>query len=268
MKHIAHERRRGDAPFTEELQRTVVLHDPVSRACLEVIHPALVDTLEESHTRMPELRREVGIAIHTRAVLDTIATHAVPQVTVHDIRRPSSPLPVAVLQVAEFFQQPLLFEGLDALAVVGGGNHALAEELPRLDQCRREEEHLVADGLYLVVERRIPAWQHIHIIVHEEHVVGGHERPQTVERVAHTDILRRVGVFQPFGLHPFQCAVAAIVHVYQQLVLIGRVLADTLHAEFQECQIIPRRNQYREKRLFHSLFNLLFFSMTFATRTN
>ena len=196
-----------------------------------MIHPALVDTLEESHACMPELRREVGIAIHTRTVLHAVAAHTVPQVAVNDVRRPCRPLPVAVLQVAEFLQQAFLLEGLDALAVVGRGNHALTEELAGLYECGRKEKHLVADSLYLVVERRIPAWQHIHVIVHEEHIVGGYEGPQPIEGVAHPDILCRVGVFQSLGFHPFQRTVAAVVHVYQQFMLIRRVLTNTLHAQ-------------------------------------
>ena len=102
------------------------------------------------------------------------------------------------------------------------------------------------DGLYLVVERLIPAWQHIHVVVHKEHIVGSDQRSEPVEGVAHTDVLGRVGVFQSFGLDPLQCTVAAVVHVYQQLVLISRVLADAGHTEFQERKVVPRWNQYRE----------------------
>ena len=195
---------------------------------------------------MPELCREVGVGIHAGAILHAVASDEIPQVAVHDVRRPGGSLPVAMLQVAVFPEQSLLLEGIDALTEVGGRNHALAEELTGLDERSREEEHLMADGLYFIIERRIPVGQHVHVVVHKENVVRGHKRSESVEGIAHTDILRRMGVFQSFGLDPFQRAVAAVVDVDQDLVRIGGVLADARHAKFQEGEIVPRRNQYRE----------------------
>ena len=100
------------------------------------------------------------------------------------------------------------------------------------------------DRLDLLIECLVPAGAGVHVVIHKQHIVCRHQRPETVQRITHANVLLRMCKLQSFCLHPVERTVTTVIHMNQQFMLIRGILTDTRHAEFQEFQIIPRWNQY------------------------
>ena len=76
-----------------------------------MVHTTLINAFEDSYTRLPQLSREVGIAIHARRILNRVAAYQVPDILMHHVWWPCSAFPIVVWQVLIFVpSERVIFE--------------------------------------------------------------------------------------------------------------------------------------------------------------
>ena len=243
------------APLEQKLHLSHVLAYAGGRFCLEVIHAACRYALHHSYAAEIQLGGEVWVAVHSGRKLYAVAAHEVPYVAVNDVRRQRCAHPVVHLVCAELVEQVLLPECLRRVAIVGVYYRvALCAGL----YCRRrQEEPVVGQRLYLVIQRLVPFRQRIHVVVDEEHIVGLHLAAHHVHGQAYAHVGLRVGVVEALLPHPFECAVASVVDVYYNLVPVCRVLPYAVHAYLKEGQVVPCGYEYGEYFAVHSRYVIL-----------
>ena len=71
----------------------------------------------------------------------------------------------------------------------------------------------MSDSLYLIVESFIPLWADIHVVIHEENVVGCDKCTQLIQGIANPDVLFRMGIVEALLFYPIQGAIRSFIDV-------------------------------------------------------
>ena len=117
----------------------------------------------------------------------------------------------------------------------------------RLNGSGREKETVVGKRQYFIIERTVPIGENIHVIIEEYDVVGFDLGAHHVQGKANTNVFLAEGIVKALLSDPFQGTVATLVDMDDNLMVVGRMAFDALHAELQERQVIPRGNEYGEE---------------------